>query len=109
MITISDGVFTINHLFPVTVVNATGINISSKLVNSIYPNPAEDYVVFEFVEQASTIEITDLSGKVLIIQEVAAGESKVQLNVSELDNGMYMFRVFDASRSQHQSGKIVIN
>jgi len=109
MIIVSDGLFSVNHLFPVTVVNATGIEMSSSLMSKVYPNPAKDYLVFEFAEQASIIEITDLSGKVLISREVATGESKVQLNVAELDNGMYMFRVFDAARSQHQSGKVVIN
>ena len=109
MITVSDGVFTINHLFTVNVVNTTGIDISSKLVNSVYPNPAHDFVVFEFVGEASSIEITDLSGKVLIQKPIASGDSKVQINVSELNNGMYMFRVFDKTRSQHQTGKIVIN
>ncbi len=109
MITVSDGVFTINHMFTVTVVNTTGIEISGKLVAGVYPNPSKDYVVFEFIEQASTIEITDLSGKVLIHKSIATGDFKVQINVSELENGMYMFRVFNESMSQHQTGKIVIN
>lgn len=109
MITVSDGTFTINHLFEITVVNLTSISISNKLVNSIYPNPADDYVVFEFVEQASSIEITDLAGKVLIRKNISTGDLNVQINVSELNNGMYMFRVFDETKSQHQTGKIVIN
>ena len=109
MITVSDGKFTVNHLFTINVVNTTGIDISRKLVNSVYPNPASNYVVFEFIEQASGIEITDLSGKVLIRKAVNSGDLKVQVDVSELDNGMYMFRVFDETKGQHQSGKIVIN
>ena len=109
MITVSDGSYTVNHLFSINVVTATGIDIPSKLVNSVYPNPANEFVIFEFIEQASSIEITDLSGKVLIRESVDSGDMQVQINVSELDNGMYMFRVFDETKSQHQTGKIVIN
>ncbi len=109
MITVSDGTYTVNELFTINVITAVGIDISSKLVNSVYPNPANEFVVFEFIEQASSIEITDLSGKVLIRESVDSGDMQVQINVSELNNGMYMFRVFDETKSQHQTGKIVIN
>lgn len=109
MITVTDGTYTVNELFTINVVTATGIDISSKLVNSVYPNPANEFVVFEFIEQASSIEITDLSGKILIRKSIESGARQVQVNVSELDNGMYMFRVFDKTKSQHQTGKIVIN
>ena len=91
------------------------INTSFHILSScrtrvkVYPNPANEFVVFEFIEQASSIEITDLSGKVLIRESVSSGDMQVQVNVSELENGMYMFRVFDETKSQHQTGKIVIN
>lgn len=109
MITVSDGQFTENHLFEVSVVDITGISMSSSLVNNIYPNPAREYVVFELADQASVIEITDLSGKVLIHKSLSTGDQKVQLNVSELEEGMYMFRVFDETSKEHQTGKIIIN
>ncbi len=108
-ITVSDGSLTVNHNFTVNVVNLTGINMSSTMVNSVYPNPAKEYVVFEFAEQASVVEIMDLSGKILIQKAVSPGNMKLQINISELNNGMYMFRVSDETKSQHQTGKIVIN
>lgn len=109
MITAFDGTVTVNQLFTITVVNALGINFTNKLVASVYPNPAQDYIIFAFDEQATTIEITDLSGKILVHETIDSGDFKVQLDISDLHDGMYMYRVFDETRSQYQTGKFVIN
>jgi len=108
-ITVSDGMLTINHNFVINVVSTTAIDFSKTMVSKVYPNPAQDHVTFEFAEQVSDIQITDMSGRVLIQESVQTGDMNVHINLSELDGGMYMYRVFDALYSQHQTGKFVIN
>ncbi len=109
IITITDGTFTVNHQFKITVVSRwpEGIGQNVDLVSKVYPNPSHDYVNFEFAGEVSLIEITDLSGKVLIRKAIEMGTSSVQLDITELSGGMYMFRVVD--QDQHQTGKLIIN
>jgi hypothetical protein len=109
IITISDGVFLENHTFTINVVPqwGVGVDLTSALVSKIYPNPARHTVTFEFTGEVSSIEISDLSGKVLIREMVDEGDNSVQLDVSVLNKGIYMFRAFD--KDQSQTGKIIIN
>ncbi len=109
LITVSDGTFTVNHQFTVTVVPRWGVGIDPGgiLVSRVYPNPANEYVIFELNNSASNIEISDLSGKVMISKVVEHGASKIHLDVSELSEGIYMFRIFE--EDQYQTGKLIIN
>jgi len=109
IITISDGTFTVNHQFTITVVPnwPDGVDPTSALVSRVYPNPSHGYVIFELADDVSSIEVTDLSGKVLIRETVEQGLDRVQLDVSELSGGMYMYRVFD--KDHYQTGKLIIN
>ncbi|MCK5136600.1 MAG: putative Ig domain-containing protein [Bacteroidales bacterium] len=109
IITVTDGTFTVNHQFTVTVVPRWGVGIDPEdiLVSRVYPNPANEYVIFELNSSASNIEVSDLSGKVMIHEVVEHGASKIQLDVSELSEGIYLFRIFD--EDQYQTGKLIIN
>ncbi|MFH0758629.1 MAG: putative Ig domain-containing protein [Bacteroidota bacterium] len=106
IITVTDGVFLVNHSFTVTV-GAVGIEEVSSLVTKVYPNPADEYVTFEFSGSASHIEISDLAGKVLVDRKIGDGARQVQIDVSGLNDGMYMFRVIEGDT--HQTGKLIIH
>ncbi len=109
IITVSDGVFTVNHQFTVTVAPRWGVGVDQveALVSRVYPNPADDYVVFEVnTSRASTLEILDLSGKALKVMNLKSGQREVNVDVSDLRNGMYMFRVYNEQQSQE--GKLIV-
>ena len=108
LITISDGALITPFQFIITVVSGgTGIEPVEDMVSGIYPNPARDYVVFEFTKEVSRVEISDLAGKILISKIVEKGRNRVQIDVTGLNNGMYIFRVFD--KADYQTGKLIIN
>ncbi len=106
LITVSDGPHTVIDQFSVQVAYTTGIDQEQSLVSKVYPNPANDYLVFELKNSASVIEIADLSGKVVKMTEVNEGEMMIRMDVSDLSNGFYMFKVVNGDQSQ--KGKIVI-
>jgi hypothetical protein len=106
ILSVSDGRHTTQQNFTVMVVWPLGLGEVSDLVSSVYPNPARDYVRVVSHGEITGAEITDLSGKVLIRVNAGSGRAVLQLDVSELDPGLYMLRVF--SRDQFQSKKLII-
>jgi len=103
LITLSDGLYTVNHQFTIEV-RPVGVEQVESLT-SVYPNPVRDQLVFELNEPVDLIQVTSLSGKVVIQQEVLSGESMVNVDVSSLTSGMYMYRVIEGK--QVQTGKII--
>lgn len=66
---------------------------SNAIALSVYPNPASDLVNVNLGERATTkgqLEITDLSGRVVLKSDVLPGYAIYQLQVSSLPQGMYM-------------------
>ncbi len=70
---------------------ATGIRELSKSI-SIYPNPADQYVNIEGMEGYQSVEMWELSGK--LVQKLSIRND--QLDVSGLNNGIYLL-VFNGS------------
>ncbi len=77
--------------------NTTGIDGSniSELNFNVYPNPASATATFSFqIKQTESLvlAIIDLNGKVIIEEELgnlSIGKNEVQLNLSNLQNGIY--------------------
>ncbi len=67
---------------------------SSKTFFSVYPNPANDIVNIAAANgsQINSAKITDINGRVVIIVKVA-DICRAQLNVSELNSGVYFLNV----------------
>ena len=106
IITVTDGLFITSHQFTITVGNV-GIEKVSTLLSKVYPNPADDFIIFEFSGKVSQIEVMDISGKVLINQMVEDGSTQVKLDLSGLDKGLYMYRV--SEDDVQQTGKLIVN
>ncbi|MCS7028293.1 MAG: SBBP repeat-containing protein [Bacteroidia bacterium] len=84
----------------VTQIQESAISIQSYF--SLYPNPAQSYIVIE--NHTSTIqeyEIADVSGKVLKVQTLPQGKNTVELN---LPAGVYIIR----DRKQGKTEKFVV-
>jgi len=87
--------FLLSRGFTITITEkqsgATGIRELSKGI-SIYPNPADQYVNIEGVDGYQSIEMWELSGR--MVQKLSPRND--QLDVSGLKNGIYLL-VFDGS------------
>ncbi len=58
----------------------------------IYPNPANNFVAIELNEaKEKTIEVFDITGRIIISEQTA--DTKKQINISQLDEGVYYVRV----------------
>ena len=73
---------------------------------SVYPNPASDFVKIN-TENASlqNVAIFDITGKE--VMNLNLSENNANINVSSLDNGIYLMKITDAN-NHHQAVKLVI-
>jgi hypothetical protein len=91
----------------------TGVrNINFEMgVMSLYPNPAQNELIFKFengVSEDATIAFMDILGKLVVEYPLQINvNNEAKLNVSELPNGLYYYRI-----KQHNaasiSGKVTI-
>ena len=68
------------------------VNDIVELESKVYPNPANDVLNIELAEQSGllTIDIHDLSGRLLNNIEFRNVENRISLDVSALTSGLYM-------------------
>jgi hypothetical protein len=62
----------------------------------IYPNPATGELTIEFEKQqttGTTIELFDISGKVVYTTTINPGETQHQINLSSFEEGLYFIRI----------------
>jgi hypothetical protein len=65
----------------------------------IYPNPATGELTIEFEKQqttGTTIELLDISGKVVYTTLINPGETLHQINLTSFEEGLYLIRVRNA-------------
>jgi hypothetical protein len=83
-----------------TVAAAVGMEETNEVKVTPYPNPAQDFITVPMngFNGEATLSITDMYGKVISVQRINsnAGNS-LQINVQDLSNGMYAFRLVDES------------
>jgi hypothetical protein len=60
-----------------------------------YPNPADQHISFYNSLHIETIEIYNLSGEKLIVQQVFDRNKIVEINISKLTSGFYLIRACD--------------
>jgi uncharacterized delta-60 repeat protein len=94
--------------------DATLLNVDSQVATSsvikVYPNPAKDTITIDFSElnsnESITINIVDVLGKTIATFENAA-ETSVNINLPNLQKGMYFVQLFQGS-NQLETKKIII-
>jgi len=92
----------------VTVTNGCGSNTSCKYVSfttgikdaggafssvSIYPNPAQDQLTITSLPQGTTVEVLDITGRLL--KRVESVNAELHLNVEGLSAGVHLLRFTD--------------
>jgi extracellular elastinolytic metalloproteinase len=80
--------------FTLTVNEFVSVNDISQSNISIYPNPANDFIM---IEANGRVEISDISGKKLMSQELNSGD---EIDLSSLKQGFYFVTVIEKERTQ---------
>lgn len=77
--------------------NQGSIGFSNQITEStateVFPNPSSGLMNFSCVMGFCKIEIMDLNGRVLINRNLA-GEGRVEVDLTELPNGIYLAKSF---------------
>ena len=95
-----------NFVYPASTVGVKENNIS-EIELKAYPNPANTslYVSTETTD-AKTIEIIDLTGKILEVATFTDG--KLKLDVSKYNTGLYLYRVTGSNKQSLKTGKFTV-
>lgn len=89
-----DGTFDFSDIEAVNFINEKPI--------SIYPNPADNEITIRFyTEEYVTIEVFNLMGQ-KVNPKINRNASSIKLNTSDLENGVYYFRI-------QKPGKIIVD
>lgn len=73
----------------------------------IYPNPASTQFHIETpIEFNGEIELYDAGGKLVIIQK--AGEGKNTVDLDQLTNGLYLYKLNDKNKGYLISGRVIV-
>lgn len=75
-----------------------GLTTSNGFVNtlnyvSVYPNPATSSVTFAGIEDVKTMEIINLSGRVVVSKHFGQAYSQISLDISNLATGIYVAKM----------------
>lgn len=77
---------------PFYVTTATGIENAATDQLNIYPNPATDVLYIQSPSLVKSVQVMDMSGKLLIKQETQI-TGNVQVSVNELSQGVYFVKI----------------
>jgi hypothetical protein len=75
---------------------AGAVGIEENVVDvTPFPNPASSNITIPFTVDNGAADLTvfDVSGKLVMSQNIAAASNQLNVNVNELDNGLYVFNV----------------
>lgn len=75
--------------------NPTGINDVEVSSLKMYPNPTHGLLYIEFTETGKNVnlEIIDMKGQLVLKKNIQANRSKMKLDVSNLNRGLYMVKI----------------
>ena len=82
-------------------------NFSNALV---YPNPTKEKLVVKLQQaltENSSLLIADLSGRIIMKQQVAGGQKNIDLNVRQLPAGRYFIKISNTNELINQSFVII--
>lgn len=98
-----DGKFTYSNIVPVRING----NFSNAL---LYPNPTSDKLVIKLsgpLTEAANLSVTDLAGRMLMLQKVNGSQTVIDLDVSRLPAGRYFIKIDNTGKLIRQSFVII--
>lgn len=90
-------------------INVEELALNNRLIGNVYPNPAANYVNFEFNEFTGqgTLEILDQLGRVVAVEQVNRENGRLHtIRTESWSAGMYNYRFI--ARDQVQHGTVII-
>ncbi|WP_306641399.1 T9SS type A sorting domain-containing protein [Sanyastnella coralliicola] len=76
----------------------TSVELIESTVWEVYPNPANEVLIIEgFANENMMIELVDLTGKLIMSENIPAGNLRYEMNVSSLASGMYFVKMTDSN------------
>lgn len=87
----------------------TGLAQTQALANSVnvYPNPATTEFTVSMTSTTATVEITDITGKMVEAAPVTMGEAR--FDVSNYNNGVYFYQIKGENKTVIKSGKFTVS
>ncbi len=108
--TVSTSVYSVPGSLPTSIKESSGIPDAFPL--RLFPNPAVDQVSMQWEipaeVDAGILQITDLQGKVVKSFAVSGNNGFVQMNVSHLPKGMYLYQI-KAGSFHSEPMKMIVN
>jgi len=90
--------------------NDVGISISINELEkenvSVYPNPVKEVINFKLESNANTILLLDVTGKT--VKSIKANNTSVKVPLSNLDNGIYFYKVINNVGNVVAANKFVV-
>lgn len=87
-----------------------GLQKSNDSYIRVVPNPASKSVTVEFMIQNdgdNHVSVTDISGRVMMVEVATIAQGRYKLNISNLASGMYWITVTDATTHKRYTAKLV--
>ena len=91
------------HIYTAT---ASGLLEENPTLFSVFPNPTSGIFNVK-VNQAGTIKVLDMSGKVVLDRQVDASEDNIQIDLSKNGIGLFLIR-FTNQLNQESLVKIIV-
>jgi len=68
-------------------------------IGTAYPNPTNDitFIPVTNINNDMTIQVMDVTGRIVMTQAVAEGTTLIQINTATLNAGMYLYRLVDGN------------
>ena len=87
-----------NYYYSTVEINTDVKTVLSDKV-SFYPNPAKEFLQISGIENAKTVLITDLNGRLMLTKNLTP---KDNIYVGNLAKGMYIVKVFSDNKTTEQ-------
>ena len=103
----SDAVFTVSAIRVGTELRQVNVNEAVVVSLNVYPNPATDQLNVAFdAASASSVQLTDLTGKVVDVQTAKVGANTISFDVANVNAGVYFLNISNAAGNTAQ--KVII-
>lgn len=86
---------------------ATSVNEFDDVTVSVYPNPVVDNLNFNMSINSATVNILDITGK--IVKTITSTSKAFNVNLGTLGNGIYFYQVVDNKNNVVATSKFIVS
>ncbi len=83
-------------------------NSSSFIPVTAYPNPTKDVIYLNHIQAQSTIQIFDITGKMVYDKNLSDIGSTIKIDVSDMPQGFYFYHIMNSENGNYHQGKIQV-